>query len=33
MHHMDVPMDYHVWSTTLKHYQTQMQKLAIVMLR
>jgi len=21
MHHMDVPMDYHVWGTMLKHYQ------------
>jgi len=22
MHHMDVPMDYHVWGTMLEHYQT-----------
>jgi len=22
MHYVDVPMDYHVWGTMLKHYQT-----------
>jgi len=27
---MDVPMDYHVWSTMLKHYQTHTPKLANV---
>jgi len=30
---MDVPMEYHVWGTMLKHYQTRMPKLANVMLR
>jgi len=28
MHHMDVPMDYHVWNTMLGHYQRYMTKLA-----
>jgi len=30
---MDVPMDYHVQGTMLKHYQTHMPKLANEMLR
>jgi len=29
---MDVPVDYHVWGTMLKHYQRHMPKLANVML-
>jgi len=33
MHHMDVPVDYHMWRTMLKHYQRHMPKLANVMLR
>jgi len=33
MHHMDVPMDYHVWGrpTMLEHYQRHSQKLANAM--
>jgi len=30
---MDVPVDYHVWSTILEHYQRHMQKQANAMLR
>jgi len=30
---MGVPMDYHVWNTTLGHYQRHMTKLANVMKR
>ena len=31
MHHMDVPMDYHLWGTMVEHYQRHMPKLANVM--
>ena len=33
MHHMNVPVGYHVSGTMLKHYQRHMPKLANVMLR
>jgi len=33
MHYMDVPMDYHVWSTMVIHYQRHMPNLANLMLR
>jgi len=26
MHHMDVPIDYHVWGTMLEHYKDTLQR-------
>jgi len=31
MHHMDMPIDYHVWDAMLEWYQLRMLKLSSIM--